>query len=391
MIDLSSINVVSYNVNGLRSMDKRRTIFNFLKAQNSHLILLQETQSTPEIEKVWSNEWGSRIFFAHGTNMSRGVALLVERNMPVQVEYSVVDPEGRYLILDVSFQELKFILVSVYAPNEDDPNFFVRLFAEIDKRENDSMILMGDFNTSLNPDIDLYNNVGANHIRKREIILNYMEERALTDIWRIKHPEDRVFSWRKPNSRVLIMSRLDFALVSQDLALRTNKAEIKPRFLSDHCRVVINLDFTVIERGKGYWKFNNLLLQDKEFVSQMNDLIVIFLYEVKNINEIDLVTQWETLKIKITNFAKEYSKKRARVKNTLIESFERRIITLEKRLIQSNDVAIINKTLRDIQNTEQFLLNEYEDRVKAACFRSKANYYLEGGKNSKYFFNLEKS
>lgn len=58
MIDLSNINVVSFNVNGLRNQAKRRKIFNYLKNASSHVVLLQETHSTPEVEKLWSSEWG---------------------------------------------------------------------------------------------------------------------------------------------------------------------------------------------------------------------------------------------------------------------------------------------------------------------------------------------
>lgn len=47
--------------------------------------------------------------------------------------------------------------------------------------------------------------------------------------------------------------------------------------------------------------------------------------------------------------------------------------------------------MHKIKQTEQFLLEEHELKVKAARFRSKAQYYLQGEKCSRYFFNLERS
>lgn len=97
MFNLAEINVVSLNVNGIRNETKRRTIFNYLKHDNAHIVLLQETHSSPEIESVWSNEWGSKIIYSHGSNFSRGVAVMFAKNFPVQVDTYRYDAEGRYL------------------------------------------------------------------------------------------------------------------------------------------------------------------------------------------------------------------------------------------------------------------------------------------------------
>lgn len=80
MIDMSKVNVVSFNVNGIRSEQKRRAIFHYLKYFKSHIILLQETHSVKEDEVLWSNEWGAKIVFNHGNNYSRGVAVLFHKD-----------------------------------------------------------------------------------------------------------------------------------------------------------------------------------------------------------------------------------------------------------------------------------------------------------------------
>lgn len=112
MYNLSNISVVTYNVNGLRDSDKRRSIFNYLKATKSHIILLQETHSSPEIENIWSNEWGRKIIFNHGTNFSRGVALLIVKECPITIDTIRLDSEGRILIIDAQLSEQKFVLAN---------------------------------------------------------------------------------------------------------------------------------------------------------------------------------------------------------------------------------------------------------------------------------------
>lgn len=388
---MTNVNVASYNVNGLQNMSKRREIFNYLRTNDSDLILLQETHSSQSDEVVWSNEWGNQIIFSHGSTAARGVAILFHRRLPITVETVRTDLEGRYIIADIIIDKTKFVLVNMYAPNEDDPQFFVKLFGKIEERNNPSLMIAGVFNTSINPMIDLFNHQGTNHIKKRAILLEYLEQKELIDIWRVKHPDSQTFSWKKPNSNTLMMSRLDYFLVSQDLAMRTNAAHIKVKYKSDHSRVVLDMDFTETKRGKGFWKFNNLHLHDKQFLDIMNEEILKFTYAVKNKNEIGLALQWENLKKLMISVAKDYSKRKALEKNKLIEKLENRIIILDQKIIHETDPTKIQKHLDRIKKTEEFLMDKHEEKVQAARFHTKSDYYLQGEKNTAYFFNLEKA
>ena len=70
------LSIASLNVNGLRGNLERKTIFHFLKQEQYDIILLQETHSNCADEKLWVCEWGGKIFFTHGDNNSRSVAIL---------------------------------------------------------------------------------------------------------------------------------------------------------------------------------------------------------------------------------------------------------------------------------------------------------------------------
>lgn len=360
MVNLSEVNVVTLNVNGLRGESKRRSIFNLLKHCQSNIILLQETHSTKNDERVWSNEWGSKIIFNHGTNFSKGVAVLFQRHFPVQINSTHIDTDGRYIILELKVEEIQFVLINVYGPNDDNKLFFSNLFNNINKRDNNSIILTGDFNVTMDPDMDLYNNTGASHKQKRSIISTFLEEKGLVDVWRLLHPEERTFTWKKPFTNDIIMSRLDYFFISQDFLLRTNFVTIKPKLLSDHCRVILNLDFATTQRGRGFWKFNNLFLKDPQFLATMNDLIKEYLFRVKSKEEHPCDIQWEKLKLMMSTCAKDYAGKKAKEKSLLIEKFEQRIITLDKKLLNTTNVKSKKPIYRDIKKSELFLLGEYD-------------------------------
>lgn len=122
------------------------------------------------------------------------MAILFGRDIPFEVEEVTIDQSGRYIILDIKVGSQQFILANIYGPNKDDPVFYVKLFESIESRENDSMILAGDFNASMDPNRDLYNHKGSSHVKKRAIITQYIEQKDLVDIWRIKNPMAKIFS-----------------------------------------------------------------------------------------------------------------------------------------------------------------------------------------------------
>jgi hypothetical protein len=54
---------------------------------------------------------------------------------------------------------------------------------------------------------------------------------------------------------------------------RIDKLNINPGYRLDHATIELNITFTKFERGKGFWKFNNSLLQDNYYVQIIKDTI----------------------------------------------------------------------------------------------------------------------
>ena len=72
----NSIKLCSFNVNGLGQKQKRIAVFKRLSKLNC-ISLLQETHSTPELEKMWIDEWKGNIEFSHGTSNSCRTAIFL--------------------------------------------------------------------------------------------------------------------------------------------------------------------------------------------------------------------------------------------------------------------------------------------------------------------------
>ena len=86
------LKLLSLDVRGLSNVNKRRTIFSYLKIQKATIFCLQETYSSPEDEKLWSAKWGASIIYSHGTTRTRtharththtrGVCILLNPSSP---------------------------------------------------------------------------------------------------------------------------------------------------------------------------------------------------------------------------------------------------------------------------------------------------------------------
>ena len=121
-----ALKLCTFNCRGLQDFVKRRKTFHYLRSINSDIVYLQETHSDPNDEKLWKSQWGEQAWFSSGTSNSKGVAILIRNSVKTQVHSVYSDPNGRFLIISVTINGLPLLLVNVYAPNNDDPDFFYR-------------------------------------------------------------------------------------------------------------------------------------------------------------------------------------------------------------------------------------------------------------------------
>ena len=56
--------------------------------EKNAFVFLQETHSLVSDENQWQTEWGSDIIFSHGSNNSRGVAILFPGEHDCRIEHT---------------------------------------------------------------------------------------------------------------------------------------------------------------------------------------------------------------------------------------------------------------------------------------------------------------
>ena len=139
---------------------------------------------------------GGKIFFNHGASNSTGVAILMKRNANIHIKNQVNIIPGRVILLEVECDSVNYCLVNIYSPNNDDVDFLKTVFLETLGRSRDDFVIMaGDWNTVLNNDLDKLGGA-QNHANRKpqEFINNIVSDNGLSDIFRLTHGNDRVYT-----------------------------------------------------------------------------------------------------------------------------------------------------------------------------------------------------
>ena len=162
-------------------------------------------------------------------------------------------------------------LITIYGPNIDDPKFFREIQYLIENTNSQYTIICGDFNMVLDPAKDCLQYTNVNNPRARTEVLNMMENKNLSDVFRELYPDKKKFSWRRRNP--VKMARLDYFLVTNSMMDIIENCEIKPSFKSDHCIIELRIKLSNFKLGKGVWKFNNSLLAQQNYLDLINNVI----------------------------------------------------------------------------------------------------------------------
>ena len=155
-----TIDIISLNVRGLNEGKKRREIFRWLKRYHKGregVVFLQETHSQKNVEVSWEKDWGSKIFFAHGTNNARGVAILMPEKFNFDIKNKITDEQGRFISITLKIADERYTLVNIYAPTKDKVTDQIKLIQNLERSVDfteNKVIFGGDFNKYMNPLFD---------------------------------------------------------------------------------------------------------------------------------------------------------------------------------------------------------------------------------------------
>lgn len=257
--------IVSWNVNGIRSVHKKGTLVPFIEKTKPDIICLQETKAEkgqsevnlPEYEEYWNS--AKRKGYSGTAIFTKIEPLKIILGIPDNIagkfkfaddKYGDPNAEGR--VISAEFKD--FFVVNVYTPNSKpdlsrlalrhkswDPAFLAYC-KELKKKK--PVIVCGDFNVAHTTD-DLANpkaNEGEHGFTKeeREGIQKFIDS-GFVDTFRLFTKGNGHYTWwtHFSNARARNIGwRIDYFFASTDITKKIKSASILPDvYGSDHCPV----------------------------------------------------------------------------------------------------------------------------------------------------------
>ena len=166
--------------------------------------------------------------------------------------------------------------------------------------------------------------------------------------------------------------------------MKSQSSAIIPYSKSDHCIVNINIEINQQKRGPGFWKMNNSLLQNKDYV----DFIKGVIKDIKN-NDVDLDAQtlWDFCKNEIKHKTIDYACKQANNPRNQKENLREELKVLHKKISIEQKEELFQKYEKVKLDMDKI----YEYEANGAQVRSREKWIEKGEKNTSYFLGLEKS
>ena len=140
-----------------------------------------------------------------------------------------------------------------------------------------------------------------------------------------------------------------------------------------------------MKRGPGFWKFNDTLVYDVDYVNAIKSLIKDLRNEYAQIENHSLL--WDLFKMKIREYTISYAKYKAKENRKLEKDLQDRYTFLFKQLHETDD--FVEQFDEEFEKVKLQIEKVNEKKVNGIKIRSRAQFIEENECNTKYFLNLE--
>lgn len=257
--------IVSWNINGIRSVNKKGVLKEMIDKHKPDIVCLQELKCSDdvcpaELETAYKDKFPYIYYNTSKTKKGYSGTAILSSIKPSSVVYDLVEhdnDEGR--VLTAMFKD--FILITVYTPNSGaelkrldyrinnwDADFQRYIGALSERFKQLPLVVCGDLNVAHN-NIDIYNHrIKAAGFMPEErsnfdSMLNHVN---LIDTFRHTHPKTIKYSYWSALGRSRPKNngwRIDYFLISKKFQEKIRNADILVEIMgSDHAPVYLELD-----------------------------------------------------------------------------------------------------------------------------------------------------
>lgn len=370
------VKFISFNVNALLNPIKRSNILSKVRAEQAHIVYLQETHMTnKEHAKLKRMGFTNLLFSSYKSGHRRGVAILISNKLNFEKVYEMGDKEGRFILVKGKIDGNPITLLNVYAPPGSNFSFFQKNTNIMVTETEGLLICGGDLNIHLQPKLD--SSIRKTHDVKslHKKVDTLFEEVGLIDIWRDLFPNRRDYThYSAPHS---LYTRIDYFITFGKDKDKIHTCGIGTIDLSDHAPIYLSIDFDLRVKNNT-WKLNSSLLNDPSFKAQIKSEISLFL-EFNDTGEVSPPMLWDTLKAVLRGKIIAISSFRKKNRNRKLEDLKNKLKGLERK----HKMDSAQDTLREMKGIRNEINSLATQEIKKNLMFLKQRHYESGSKSTK--------
>lgn len=373
---MGELTTLVWNCGGLNAPHKRTSTLGLLKRKNVDIAFLQETHLLQADNSRLANRFYHTIASSSANTKTKGVAIVVKRNLSLKILSTWSDNSGRIVISTVEFSNRKIALISAYAPNNYDKIFYNTLTHQMLELEDCYFMVGADFNAVWDPLVDRSGaRATGDQAQATNALRFWANNLGLIDIWRVINPTHKDFSFY--SGRHKSFSRIDFLFVSPHLFNTIEKSELLCIALSDHKGVLSSTTLGNLSQRAVRWRFNTSLLKDETYISQfITELDMFTSFNVGSVEDPRIL--WDALKGFIRSNAILYCSSKHKAKSHHLKNLETELSRLDS-LLQTNftDQTDLKRSL-----VKKEINNILKQKSEFLIHRTRQRYYFQGARPS---------
>ena len=127
------------------------------------------------------------------------------------------------------------------------------------------IVLADNFNFFFDTCLDSYG--GKRTLKSIAKFIELKEKFDLCDIWRIRNPKTKRYTFRQKHVSGLIQRRLDYFYISNSMQVSVKNTDVLASLLTNHSPIAFSyFNNEESNRGRAFWRFNNSLIENEEYV-----------------------------------------------------------------------------------------------------------------------------
>lgn len=178
--------------------------------------------------------------------------IAIRNTVSFQLQNCVTDPDGRFIFLLCTINNVPYTLTSIYAPNHHQMHFLKKTLRSARKTQKGHLLVCGDFNLVPNKEMD--STTGSK--RHASPLDKFISTNDLFDVWRCCHTSERDYTL---SPRHNTYSRIDLFLTDKRLLQKISNSTIHTTTWSDHAPISISISANSPQPNSYIWRVNYLL------------------------------------------------------------------------------------------------------------------------------------